>query len=312
MRSIEISLRGCIQETAPVLVGVVLPYSKKEATEVARRTDSESVIAVFFSTLLDVETLGKRMQVHHLYYNAFACSSIPLDARIGSGSVYKATVDEGLKLLGSQGNAGETLYKIYLPNSLKQIAKGAEVIYGLNVVEELEKVRSTGLCVVIGGANMLGIGFLSNSLRVPVSVVGDTLVVNDEDLGVWPAAASSTGNYQSVKETQEILQLVLELPRLQQFYHPEVPGRKPVVLLQNQHVPPGVELWKFNERVKIVAPADLGDAKQAAFLQITSLSIGRDRAEVTLEYPIEGVIGTVKLSKDGDAWRVRDGHIVED
>jgi hypothetical protein len=183
MKSIDISLRGCTQEVAPVPGSVVLPYSKKKAPEVARSTDSEPVIAVLFSTPLDMEALGKRLQIHHLYYNAFACSSIPLDAHIGSGDVYKATADEKLRLVGSQGKAGEELYKIYLPNSLKRIAKGAEVIYGLNVLEELEKVRSTGLCVVIGGANILGTGFLSNSLRVPVSVVGDTLVINGEDQG---------------------------------------------------------------------------------------------------------------------------------
>jgi len=183
-KSIEISLRACFLQNDEPLEGAILPYSKKIDKEVAaRRGKTGPFITVLFSTPTDLESLGKRKEIHHLYYGVFACSSDPLEDDLCGWDVYKPTADEIERLVRRERSAGENFYKVYIPNRLSEIRKYAEVIGGLNVAAEMEKVRSSGLCMIIGGGNMLGGGFWSQSLRIPVAVVDDSLEIKKETAG---------------------------------------------------------------------------------------------------------------------------------
>jgi len=146
--------------------------------ESARRASPGPFIVVLFSTPTDLEALGRRKHIHNLYYSVFACNSADLDANLCDGDVYKLTGKESERLLGRRDKAGENLYKVYIPNSLKVIGRHAEVFRSMNVPDELEKVRRFGLCMAIGGGNMLGGGIWSNPLQIPVVVTADSLEIN--------------------------------------------------------------------------------------------------------------------------------------
>jgi len=176
--SIEILIRGCRVENEEPTGGAVLPYSRTVPNSLAQNAEPGPFITVIFSAPADLETLGRNTHIHHLYYNVFACSSVPLDARLCTGDVYRDKTDEIEPALGRNSAAAENLYKVYIPRSLQRIGKRAEVFRDLNVPAELENLRSTGMCMIIGGANMLGTGFWSKPVRVPVMVIDDFLEVN--------------------------------------------------------------------------------------------------------------------------------------
>ncbi len=182
--NIKVSLRACLHENGEPREEAVLPYSKEKPPSPVYMPDSGPFITIVFSTPADLESLGKRKEIHHLYYKVFACSSDPFDAELCSGDVYKATPNEGEGQKESEAASGEGWYKIYIPNRLSQMGKCGENVGGLDVAVELEKIRSTGLCIVIGGGNMLGGGLWSNSLRVPVALTGDSLEINQGAVGV--------------------------------------------------------------------------------------------------------------------------------
>src|SRR6266436_4123451 len=183
-KSIEISLRACFLQNDEPLEGAVLPYSKVMDKDVsARRAKTGPFITVLFSTPTDLESLGKRKEIHHLYSGVFACSSVPLENVLCGWYVYKPTAHEVERLVAPERAAGENFYKVYIPNRLSEIRKYAEVVGGLNVAAEMEKVRSAGLCMIIGGGNMLGGGSWSQPLRIPVAVVNDSLEIKKQTAG---------------------------------------------------------------------------------------------------------------------------------
>ena len=156
----------------------MLPYSEKDGKEPQQKTGSAPVITVFFSTPTDLEAFGRRMQIHHLYYSVSACASDPLEDALCDGEVYRANEAEAERLLGSEDAGKVHVYKVHIPNSLQIIGKCGEGIGDLNVPEELKKVRSSGMCMIVGGGNMLASGFWSSGLRVPVSVHDDSFEID--------------------------------------------------------------------------------------------------------------------------------------
>jgi hypothetical protein len=107
---------------------------------------------------------------------------------------------------------------------------------------------------------------------------------------------------------QAIAQLVIDLPALQQFLHPELPERKPLVLISTSEVTPGLTLTKFDQPVQIL---DLEVAKGRPYLHITEWTQTGTKVRLKFSYPVEGVGGEAELeSKDGK-WRVTKSEIWE-
>lgn len=177
--TINISLHGCLVQDSEETVGAVLPYWKDDAKRIERRLPGP-FIAAFFSAPADLDALGSSNHVSHLQYNIIACASVGDEAYLVDGDVFRSSPIEVESLVGSGRSIGEHVYKVYIPRSLTQIGKRAEGYALLNVPEELGKVRSTGLCMIIGGGNMLGGGFWSQAVRVPVKAVGDSLEISLE------------------------------------------------------------------------------------------------------------------------------------
>ena len=113
---------------------------------------------------------------------------------------------------------------------------------------------------------------------------------------------------QHTDAVQPIVQLVIDLPQLQQFLHPELPDRKPLVLIQTDEVSPGLALKKFGQPVAI---RELRTAENAPYLRLTQLEITGAKAHVRLEYPVEGVKGEADLEQRDGEWRVVKSRIWE-
>ena len=110
-------------------------------------------------------------------------------------------------------------------------------------------------------------------------------------------------------DTGAIYQLVIDLPELGQYYHADMPGRKPLVVLRNSLTESQPLLRKFGEPVKITSASALGP--ETPFLEFTRLEMVGDSAHVEFEYRIEGVRGRVALVREGVVWEVVAKELAE-
>lgn len=110
-------------------------------------------------------------------------------------------------------------------------------------------------------------------------------------------------------DTGAIYQLVIDLPELGQYYHAEMPGRKPLVVLRNSLTESQPPLRSFGEPVTFTSATALGP--DTPFVEFTRLEMVGDSARVEFEYRIEGVRGLVALVREGGSWRVVAKELVE-
>lgn len=109
--------------------------------------------------------------------------------------------------------------------------------------------------------------------------------------------------------TQQICQLTIDLPNLQQYYHSDMPGRKPLNVIKNTNIKDDVSLTKFGEPVKFISSAEAAKNKVPA-LEFTSINITDKTAKVEFRYAVEGIRGTVEF-KFTDKWEVVSSNISE-
>lgn len=120
-----------------------------------------------------------------------------------------------------------------------------------------------------------------------------------------PEQAATTG------ELADIVQLVIDLPALQKYYHvDDAPNRKPLFILKNDLIAAEPQLSKFNEPVKF-ATCDQLKATSQPYLEFIKLETKGDVAAVVFRYRVEGIEGRLTLDRQGDTWQVREQQLVE-
>lgn len=129
-----------------------------------------------------------------------------------------------------------------------------------------------------------------------------------------PAEANSTKE-NNMKENntnndiQQISQLTIDLPKLQQYYHSDKPGRKPLYVVKNEVFKNDVSLTKFGEPVKFIS-ADEAAKKKLPAIEFTSIKINDKTATVEFRYAVEGIRGKAEFKFTGK-WEVVSSSIVE-
>ena len=106
--------------------------------------------------------------------------------------------------------------------------------------------------------------------------------------------------------------MCIDLEELQQFYHADkIPGRKPLIIFNNEVVPSNLELIKFGEPVVFMKKEDLFFHQKEAFLNFGKFDISRKKAEVHFEYQVEGVFIEVAFEKKDTRWVIRNKKLTE-
>lgn len=106
----------------------------------------------------------------------------------------------------------------------------------------------------------------------------------------------------------EILQLTINLPGLQQYYHiNEKPQRKPLRLLLSYPQLNCQYLEKFGSQVIINKTIN----KQLPYLQINKIKIKQNTAKVEFEYKEEGIKGIADFKMNNKQWSIVSEKIVE-
>jgi len=109
----------------------------------------------------------------------------------------------------------------------------------------------------------------------------------------------------------KILQLTVDLPKLQQFFHvEEIPNRSPLRVAISDINTNCVSLTKFGKKV-ILFDKNAINKPIFPFLEILEINITANLATMSIEYSPEGVKGTAKLKKNDGKWELYKSHIVE-
>lgn len=124
-----------------------------------------------------------------------------------------------------------------------------------------------------------------------------------------PVASKQENKMNDINENvQRVLQLTLDLPKLQPYLHPESPNRKPMHVIANDQVG-DVKLEKFGEPVKFISAAD-AKAKNIPAFEFTSVDVDKNSATVGFRYRVEGIRGKVSF-KFTDKWEVVSSELNE-
>lgn len=113
----------------------------------------------------------------------------------------------------------------------------------------------------------------------------------------------STSNADDVRQ---LAQMAIDLPALEKYYHPDLPGRKPLCVVRNEVLPEGITLTKFGQPVRFVSAAE-SRAGNAACFEFSKIEVSGDSASVEFAYNVEGIRGTAQYRKTNGTWRV-DSH----
>ena len=109
--------------------------------------------------------------------------------------------------------------------------------------------------------------------------------------------------------TDAILEAILTDDRFAMYLHPDVAGRVPVVV-SGAARPEDVSLELHGAAVLTEPPESL--TPEQAFVDITGWSVEDDRANVTLEYEIEGVAASFALQHEPSGrWVVTSADVAE-
>jgi len=112
-------------------------------------------------------------------------------------------------------------------------------------------------------------------------------------------------------ESEIVLQKLLDLPKLQWVFHPEIAERLPIKILKNEFVPDSLKLLKFDENVRIAALPSFQKENIQDYILIKDLNIKKDTARFDLDYEIEGVSAKGTFIKISSEWVVQDYTISE-
>lgn len=136
---------------------------------------------------------------------------------------------------------------------------------------------------------------------------------------------ASSASYSSNNQTQpthtpqkstendltKIIQLVIDLPALERYYHVDtVADRKPLFILKNEVLAETISLSKFGETVNFASCDEIKEVNKP-YLEFATLEVKEDTATVVFRYRVEGIEGRLLLSKQSGEWMVQKQELVE-
>ena len=112
-------------------------------------------------------------------------------------------------------------------------------------------------------------------------------------------------------QTELIVQKILDLPKLQWIFHPEVKERLPVKVLESELIEKNLNLNKFGQKVRILSMSELEKEGIKDYVVFDKIVIAKDTTEFELHYKIEGAGCNGKLLNENGKWKVIDYSVWE-
>lgn len=116
-------------------------------------------------------------------------------------------------------------------------------------------------------------------------------------------------------EIKEIIELVIELPELQQYFHIDLDStRVPLIIKEFGTVNTKnlIGLQKFGQQVQVMDEQTIKEKKINAFLNIGDWTYGGDNLRLQMEYSVEGITVNMRLNRINGRWVIVDSLIFEE
>jgi len=133
---------------------------------------------------------------------------------------------------------------------------------------------------------------------------------NPKNNEILPQTSQKSGAIVAANTVQLLCQMTLDLPALEQYFHPTEPSRKPLRVIKNDAVKGDIKLTKFNLPVEFITLSEANKQKKPYF-EFTSIEVKDNTATVSFRYRVEGIRGKVNFKRDG-AWQVVSHELVEE
>lgn len=109
---------------------------------------------------------------------------------------------------------------------------------------------------------------------------------------------------------ERAIQVVIDHEPLQQYFHSEVKGRVPLVILRSG-ITEDIGLEKFGQPVRVLSLDEIAREGIRAYIEFDEMSFRRDSGRVSLRYAVEGIYVTAELGLQDSQWRVTSFRLVE-
>ncbi|MFT4987093.1 MAG: hypothetical protein ACI8U0_002740 [Flavobacteriales bacterium] len=116
---------------------------------------------------------------------------------------------------------------------------------------------------------------------------------------------------QQENDIKSILEACLNINELQEYYHPELQNRVPIIIQDDELVTEVKGIIMFEKEVEFWLLEDLFFQGVNAYIEILNFEYDQDKASVKFLYPVEGIMIEATLSKVQDQWRIQESKISE-
>lgn len=107
--------------------------------------------------------------------------------------------------------------------------------------------------------------------------------------------------------SSQVIQAVLDCPKVEAYLHPEIKGRIPL-LIAGAVIPDGLCVTKYGKSiVKVI----LAESDTRAVIVFDELLIASSSANARFRIPLEGVSASLTLTKISNTWRISSVQIIE-
>jgi hypothetical protein len=116
-------------------------------------------------------------------------------------------------------------------------------------------------------------------------------------------------------EIKEIIELAIELPELQQYFHIDLDStRVPLIIKEFGTVNSKnlIGLQKFGQQVQVMDELTIKEKKINAYMNIGDWTYGGDNLRLQINYPVEGIIINMRLNRLNGHWKIVNSLIIEE
>lgn len=116
-------------------------------------------------------------------------------------------------------------------------------------------------------------------------------------------------------EIKEIIELAIELPELQQYFHIDLDStRVPLIIkafgtVNSKNL---IGLLKFGQQVQVMDELTIKAKKINAYLNIGDWTYGGDNLRLQMDYPVEGITINMRLNRLNGHWKIVDSLVIEE
>lgn len=105
----------------------------------------------------------------------------------------------------------------------------------------------------------------------------------------------------------KIIQSFLDIPELDKVFYPEIEGRVPLYILNNEYIDKDIDLHKYGEKVNVV---DDTTGTNGNFIRIAKFDVKQDEIDIAFYYKIQNMEVQGNVSQEEGGCKVQEYEFI--